>query len=66
MRGDIKSPDVNGDGIVNMRDITEIILDFNAKEGDGRYRPQCDIDGDGIVNMRDVVIAILNFNKRGA
>jgi hypothetical protein len=49
-----------------MRDITEVILDFNAKEGDGRYRPQCDIDGDGIVNMRDVVIAILNFNKRGA
>ena len=33
MRGDIKSPDVNGDGIVNMRDITEVILDFNAKEG---------------------------------
>jgi hypothetical protein len=65
VRGDIKSPDVNRDGIVNMRDVTEIILVFNAKEGDGRYKPQCDIDGNGVVNMHDVVIAILNFNKRG-
>jgi hypothetical protein len=39
VRDDIKSLDVNGNGIVNMRDITEIILDFNAMEGDGRYKP---------------------------
>lgn len=64
VRNDIKSPDINKDSVVNMRDITEIILDFNAKEGEERYKPQCDIDGDGIVNMRDIVIAILNFNRK--
>jgi hypothetical protein len=59
-----KSPDVNNDGIVNMRDITAIILDFNAAQGDGRYKPECDLDNNEIVNMRDVTIAILCFNKR--
>jgi hypothetical protein len=59
-----KSPDVNNDGIVNMRDITAIILDFNAVQGEERYKPECDLDNNGIVNMRDVTIAILCFNKR--
>ena len=59
-----KSPDVNNDGIVNMRDITAIILDFNAVQGEERYKPECDLDNNGIVNMRDVIIAILCFNKR--
>jgi len=65
MRSDIRSPDVNGDGVVNMRDATEMVLVFNAKEGDGRYKPECDVDGDGAITMRDIVIAILHFNKRG-
>jgi streptogramin lyase len=59
-----KSADVNRDCIVNMRDITAIILDFNAVQGDSRYKPECDLDNNGIVNMRDVTIAILCFNKR--
>jgi hypothetical protein len=59
-----KSADVNRDCIVNMKDITAIILDFNAVQGDSRYKPECDLDNNGIVNMRDVVIAILCFNKR--
>ncbi|MEM3616534.1 MAG: cohesin domain-containing protein [Candidatus Bathyarchaeia archaeon] len=65
MRSDVRSPDVNGDGIVNMRDIGEVVRVFNAKEGDERYKPQCDLDADGIINMRDVGIAILNFGKKG-
>ncbi len=65
MRSDIRSPDVNSDGVVNMRDATEMVLVFNSKEGDGRYKPQCDVDGDGVVTMRDIVLAILHFNERG-
>lgn len=63
VRSDVKSPDVNKDGKVNARDVTEIILDFNAKEGEEKYKPQCDIDSDGVVNARDVTIAVLNFMK---
>ncbi|MBS7615703.1 hypothetical protein KEJ45_00675 [Candidatus Bathyarchaeota archaeon] len=48
-----------------MRDVTEMVLVFNSKEGDGRYKPQCDVDGDGVVTMRDIVLAILHFNERG-
>jgi len=59
-----RSADVNNDGIVNMRDITAIILDFNTKRGDENYKPECDLDNNGIVNMRDVTITILCFNKR--
>ncbi len=58
MRNDIRSPDVNGDGIVNMRDIGAVVNKFNAKEGDERYEPQCDLDADGTINMRDVGIAV--------
>jgi hypothetical protein len=65
VRGDIKSPDVNGDGLVNMRDIGLVARNFNAKEGDERYSPECDLNSDGIVNMRDVNIAVLNFGKKG-
>jgi hypothetical protein len=59
-----KSADVNRDGIVNMRDIGAIANDFNAVQGDGRYKPECDLNNDGIVNMRDIGIAVLCFNKR--
>jgi hypothetical protein len=65
VRGDIKSPDVNKDGIVNMRDIGAVTHNFNAKEDDERYNPVCDLNSDGIVNMRDVNIAVLNFGKKG-
>jgi len=65
VRGDIKSPDVNRDGVVNMKDIGLVARNFNAKEGEERFSPECDLNSDGIVNMRDVNIAVLNFGKKG-
>ncbi|OGI12570.1 hypothetical protein A3K64_01545 [Candidatus Micrarchaeota archaeon RBG_16_36_9] len=53
--------DVNGDGIVNMRDNAAIIQHFNKNVS---TCPNCDVNGDGIINMRDINIAIMNFNKK--
>jgi parallel beta-helix repeat protein len=51
------------EGIVNMRDISYIILLFNTRPGSFKWNPNADVNNDGIVNMRDISIAILNFNQ---
>jgi hypothetical protein len=51
------------DDVCNMRDVTYIILHFNAKPGSPNWEPNTDVNNDGVCNMRDVSIAILNFNK---
>jgi PKD repeat protein len=56
--------DVNGDGIVNMVDIYQLILRFMCKRGDPGYVADCDINNDGIINMQDIYIAILHFMEQ--
>jgi hypothetical protein len=56
------------DGIVNMRDITYIILHFNTNPNSTNWNPTCDIYGptgvpDGVVNMRDIAFAIVCFGQ---
>jgi hypothetical protein len=51
------------DDVCNMRDVTYLILHFNAKPGSPNWDPNSDVNNDGVCNMRDVSIAILNFNK---
>jgi hypothetical protein len=56
------------DGVVNMRDITYIILHFNTTPVSPNWDPNCDIYGpgggpDGKVNMRDISYDILQFGK---
>ena len=58
--------DANGDGIVNMRDISYFITShvFNAFAGLPRYNPQMDIDASGRIDTRDLLIIAINFGKR--
>ena len=46
--------DVNGDGRINMADVTTII-NANAK---GEYKAQADINSDGIVDIKDVELLL--------
>jgi PKD repeat protein len=55
--------DVNGDGTVNMSDITYLISRFNSKPASFNWDPKTDINNDLVCNMRDISIALLNFGK---
>jgi hypothetical protein len=62
--GDVSGP-IQGvyDSMVNMRDISYMILLFNARPDSPSWKPNVDVNNDGVVNMRDISIAIINFNK---
>ncbi|HVP92555.1 MAG TPA: dockerin type I domain-containing protein [Acidobacteriota bacterium] len=51
-----KSPDVNGDGVINILDLTTLTRLYQTKAGDFKYNYLCDFNNDGIVNMLDVTI----------
>ena len=63
---DMKSPDVNGDRVVNMSDVILLATVFGSVSGDGKYKAQYDINSDGAINMSDVIILAKNFNKTSA
>jgi len=58
-----KMGDVDGDGIVNIRDVTAAILAFHTWPGKPRWNPYCDLDLNGMVNMRDIQTIAMNFNR---
>jgi hypothetical protein len=53
--------DVNGDGIVNAVDLTQLLSEFNR---DPLNFENADIDGNGIVNAADLTYLLAGFNKR--
>jgi archaellum component FlaF (FlaF/FlaG flagellin family) len=55
--------DVNGDGKVDMRDVTAEILCFRAYPGHPKWDPEMDLDRNRIIDMRDIVLIVINFNK---
>jgi hypothetical protein len=60
---DMKSPDLNGDKVINMSDVILIATVFGSVSGDGKYVSSYDINSDGAINMSDVIIVATNFNK---
>ncbi|HOV27429.1 MAG TPA: CotH kinase family protein [Pseudobacteroides sp.] len=60
---DMKSPDVNGDRVVNMSDVILLATVFGSVSGDGKYKAQYDINSDGAINMSDVIVVASSFNK---
>ena len=48
--------DVNGDGSVNIMDLTIVAFAYGALIGEPDYNPDADINDDDIVDMRDLVI----------
>jgi hypothetical protein len=56
--------DVNGDGIVDSRDVTSAILAFRSYPGHPKWNPEIDLNRDKIIDARDVVIVILNIGRK--
>jgi hypothetical protein len=55
--------DVNGDGIVNVLDLTIVSLSFGSFIGEPDYNPQADLNHDGIVDMKDLSTVAINLGK---
>ena len=60
----IKCADVNGDGVVTVKDILKIVLRFGARSGGARYQPKYDLNNDGVINLIDVMLAIDQLGTR--
>jgi hypothetical protein len=56
-----KSRDINGDGIVSIKDATPLGLSWLAKAGSPNYNYRCDFNNDGIVNIADAAIRAASF-----
>ena len=62
--GDVSSRQIGiADGIVNMRDISYIVLQFYTDPYRAKWNPNVDVNNDGTINMTDISIAVFNFNK---
>ncbi|KNY27799.1 DUF3237 family protein [Pseudobacteroides cellulosolvens] len=57
-----KTPDLNGDKVVNMADVILLAGAFNAVSGDGKYKAEYDLNVDNAINMADVIIIAGQFN----
>jgi hypothetical protein len=58
-----KTPDFNGDGIVNFPDFVEFAKNFGKKQEDEGFDAKFDLNGDGIVNFPDFVEFAQAFGK---
>jgi len=56
--------DVDGDGLVYLKDLNLFGKAWRAKVGDSNYDPQCDFDGDGWIYLKDLNIFGKNWYKR--
>jgi hypothetical protein len=61
--------DVNGDGVVDMRDVSFVAYYFGSFNGTKAHphgwNPQADINGDQKVDMVDIAIVAKNFGETG-
>jgi hypothetical protein len=55
--------DINGDGVVNMKDIYIIIRAYLSKPGDQTWNRDADLNKDGFVNMQDLYLVIIDCRK---
>ncbi|MEM3627873.1 MAG: cohesin domain-containing protein [Candidatus Bathyarchaeia archaeon] len=55
--------DANGDGTVDMADISILIEAFMTYPSHPNWKPEADLDRSGYVDMVDISIAIENFNE---
>lgn len=56
------SADINGDGAVNIVDITLAAIAWGSYPGHPRWDPRCDLDGNGVINIIDIALVALEYN----
>lgn len=61
---DPPSVDVNGDGVVNIRDLALVALAYGTVNGDYKYNAKVDFNLDGIVDIRDITVVAQNYGQK--
>jgi hypothetical protein len=56
--------DVNGDGVVDMRDVQLVFLAYSATPGDPKWNATADLHPDGIINMVDMWVVMIHLGER--
>ena len=59
-------PDVDGNGLVDGRDLIRLAFAFGAADGDPRYDERADIDGSGAVDGNDLALLVAAFGRGAA
>ncbi|KNY27620.1 dockerin type I domain-containing protein [Pseudobacteroides cellulosolvens] len=54
--------DMNGDNVINMADVIDVVKGYNTIEGDNLYIADYDLNKDGVIKMLDIIIIARNFN----
>ncbi|MGL5152279.1 MAG: glycosyl hydrolase family 18 protein [Clostridium sp.] len=57
------NPDVNGDGYVDILDLSTVATCYGSKYGESNYNAKCDMTGDGIVDIYDLVKVARNYKE---
>jgi hypothetical protein len=55
------SNDLNGDGVVNMRDLAIVAHAWGSYQGSANWKPEADLNNDGVVNMLDIALIAQDF-----
>jgi len=55
--------DLNGDGKVDVKDVSVVALHLGSYLGHGRWDERADVNGDGKVNIFDIAIVCRNFGR---
>jgi hypothetical protein len=55
--------DINGDGIVDIKDIVLLTKAFGSQPGHPRWNPDADLNNDGKVSIVDLLLVLKNFGK---
>jgi len=55
--------DVNGDGIVDIRDLAIVASLYGMSEGEPRYNPEADLNDSGKIEIYDIAIVARDFGK---
>jgi len=55
--------DVNGDGMVNMKDIALVARAFGSTPTSLNWNFAADLNRDGMVNMKDLALVARNFGR---
>ena len=57
--------DINGDGVVDFRDVSLLTAGYGFKQGDGLFDPRSDLNEDGETGIEDLAILAGNMGRKG-
>lgn len=57
------STDIDGNGVIDIVDISLVAKAWNSSPGHPRWDPRCDIDENGVVNILDIALVARDYGK---